>query len=145
LVYIASAFYSPVLYAIRPGGQGDVTRSHIAWSYQRGVPLTPSPLLAGDQIYFVSDNGIATCLDAETGRELWRARLEGEYSASPVLAAGRIYFQNETGTATVIQPGTSFRKLAENEINGATLASMAVVGKTILLRSDTHLYRIEEE
>jgi outer membrane protein assembly factor BamB len=109
------------------------------------VPLTPSPLLAGDQIYFVSDNGIATCLDAETGRELWRARLEGEYSASPVLAAGRIYFQNEAGKTTVIQPGTSFQKLAENEIDGSTLASMAAVGNVILLRSNTHLYRIEGE
>jgi outer membrane protein assembly factor BamB len=144
LVYITSAFYAPVLYAIRPDGEGDITQSHIAWSYQRGVPLTPSPLLAGDQIYIVSDNGIATCLNAETGRELWRGRLEGEYSASPVLAGGRIYFQNETGTTTVIQPGTSFRKLAENQIDGSTFASMAVIGKVVLLRSGTHLYRIEE-
>ncbi len=145
LIYITSAFYSPVLYAIRPGGEGDVTRSHTVWSYQRGVPLTPSPVLAGDEIYFVSDNGIVTCLDAETGREVWRGRLEGEYSASPVLAGGHIYFQNETGGTTVIQPGTSFRKLAENQIDGATLASMAVVGKVILLRSGSHLYRIEEQ
>jgi hypothetical protein len=108
------------------------------------IPLTPSPLLAGDQIYIVSDNGIATCLNAETGRALWRGRLEGEYSASPVLAGGRIYFQNETGTTTVIQPGTSFRKLAENQIDGSTFASMAVIGKVVLLRSGTHLYRIEE-
>jgi outer membrane protein assembly factor BamB len=145
LVYVSSGFYDPVLYAVRPDGAGDVTDSHIEWTYARGVPLTPSALLVGDEIYIVSDNGIATCLDAKTGQEHWRSRLNGTFSASPVFAGGRIYFLDENGQTTVVKPGTAFEELAMNEIDGRTLASIAVIGKTILLRSETHLYRIEEK
>jgi outer membrane protein assembly factor BamB len=145
LVYVSSGFYDPVLYAVRPDGAGDVTDSRIEWTYARGVPLTPSALLVGDEIYIVSDSGIATCLDAKTGREHWRSRLNGMFSASPVFAGGRIYFLDEDGRTTVIKPGTTFRELAMNEIDGRTLASIAVIGKIILLRSETHLYRIEEK
>ena len=143
LVYIASGFFKPVLFAVRPDGRGDVTKSHVAWTYQRGVPLTPSPLLVGDELYLVSDNGIAGCVDAQTGEQIWRARLEGNYSASPVLACGRIYFLNESGLATVIAPGREFEKLATSRLDGRCLASMAVVDGAIYLGSDTHLYRIE--
>jgi outer membrane protein assembly factor BamB len=145
LVYVSSGFYDPVLYAVRPDGTGDVTDSHIEWTYARGVPLTPSALLVGDEIYIVSDNGIATCLDAKTGQEHWRSRLNGPFSASPVFAGGRIYFLDENGRTTVVKPGTAFEELAMNEIDGRTLASIAVIGKIILLRSETHLYRIEEK
>ncbi len=144
LVYITSGFFKPVLFAVRPDGRGDVTKSHVAWTYQRGVPLTPSPLLVGDELYLVSDNGIASCVDAKTGEQIWRARLEGKYSASPVLAGGRIYFLNESGLATAIAPGREFEKLATSQLDGRSLASMAVVDGAIYLRSDTHLYRIED-
>ncbi len=92
----------------------------------------------------ISDNGIATCLDARTGEELWKERLEGGYSASPVYAGGRIYFLNEEALTTVIQPGRVFEKLAESRLEGRTLASIALVDGVIFLRTDTHLYRIEE-
>lgn len=142
LVYVATGFQVPSLLAVRPDGRGDVTRTHVAWTMGRGAPHTPSPLLVGDELYVVSDMGIASCLNAKTGETHWQQRLGGNHSASPVFADGRIYFQSEAGTTTVIAPGTTFRRLATNELNGATLASMAVSDGSIFLRSRNHLYRI---
>jgi len=142
LVYIATGFQQPTLIAVRPDGTGDVTRTHVAWTLRRGAPLTPSPLLVGDELYIVNDGGIVSCLDATTGETRWQHRLEGNFSASPVFADGRIYFLNEEGVATVILPGKEFRTLATNRVDGATLASMAVSAGSIFIRSDTHLYRI---
>jgi outer membrane protein assembly factor BamB len=144
LVYIATGFQQPTLIAVRPDGTGDVTRTHVAWTLRRGAPLTPSPLLVGDELYIVNDGGIVSCLDATTGETRWQHRLDGNFSASPVFADGRIYFLNEEGVATVILPGKEFRALATNHIDGATLASMAVSAGSIFIRSDTHLYRIRE-
>src|SRR5580692_1472023 len=142
LVYIATGFQQPTLIAVRPDGTGDVTRTHVAWTLHRGAPLTPSPLLVGDELYIVNDGGIASCLDATTGETRWQQRLDGNFSASPVFADGRIYFLSEEGVTTVILPGKEFRKLATNQVDGATLASMAVSAGSIFIRSDTHLYRI---
>jgi outer membrane protein assembly factor BamB len=86
--------------------------------------------------------GIATCLDSRTGETLWRERLGGNYSASPVFADGRIYFLSEEGVATVLAPGRTFRKLATNQLDGATLASMAIADKSIFIRTDSALYRV---
>jgi outer membrane protein assembly factor BamB len=142
LVYIATGFQQPSLLAVRPDGTGDVTRTHVAWTLRRGAPLTPSPLLVGDELYIVNDGGIVSCLDAATGETRWQHRLDGNFSASPVYADGRIYFLSEDGVATVILPGKEFRTLATNHVDGATLASMAVSAGSIFIRSDTHLYRI---
>jgi outer membrane protein assembly factor BamB len=143
LVYIATGFQQPSLLAVRADGAGDVTTTHVAWTLRRGAPLTPSPLLAGDELYVVNDGGIATCLDARSGATHWVQRLGGGgYSASPVLADGRIYFLSEGGVGTVIAPGKEFRKLATNTLEGETLASMAVSAASIFIRSDSHLYRI---
>jgi outer membrane protein assembly factor BamB len=142
LVYIATGFQQPSLLAVRADGRGDVTRTHVAWRLDRGVPHTPSPILVGDELYVVSDVGIATAVDAKTGATLWQARLPGHYSASPVFAEGRIYFQNEEGTATVLAPGAAFQRLATSTLDGRTLASMAVADGSFFIRSDTHLYRI---
>jgi outer membrane protein assembly factor BamB len=144
LVFICTGFFEPELLAVRPDGQKDVTKSHVAWSLKRGAPLTPSPLLAGDDLYVVSDNGIATCMDAKTGETHWRERLGGNFSASPVLADGRIYFLNEDGETTVVAPGPQFQKLATNAVDGRTLASIAVSGGSLFLRTDKNLYRIEK-
>ena len=145
LVFICSGFEQAVLLAVRPDGQGDVTDSHVAWSLKRAVPLTPSPLLVGDELYLVSDNGIASCLDAKTGKTHWQQRLGGNHSASPISAEGRIYFLNEEGESVVIEPGKEFKKLATNQLDGQTLASMAVSGKAIFIRSASHLYRLQQQ
>lgn len=142
LVYIATGFQQPSLLAVRADGTGDVTKTHTAWTLQRGAPLTPSPLLVGDELFVVSDIGIASALDAKTGAPHWVRRIGGNYSASPIFADGRIYFLSEEGAATVIAPGTEFRVLARNQLDGTTLASMAVSGGSIFIRSDTHLYRL---
>ena len=142
LVYIATGFHQPSLLAVRPDGTGDVTSSHIAWTLSRGAPLTPSPLLVNDEIYVVSDNGIATCVNAKTGEIHWQQRIGGNFSASPVLADGHIYLLSEEGVATVLAPGKEFQKLATNSLDGSTLASMAVADGAIFIRSQSHLYRI---
>src|SRR5581483_1993801 len=128
LVFLCSGFFEPVLLAVRPDGQKDVTDSHVVWTLKRGAPLTPSPLLAGEDLYVVSDNGIATCMEARTGAVRWRERLGGSFSASPVYADRRIYFLNEDGETTVIAPGERFQKLAANSLDGRTLASIAISG-----------------
>jgi len=142
IVYICTGFQQPSLLAVRLDGKGDVTKSKIAWKLDRGVPLTPSPLLVGNELYLVTDNGIATCVDAKTGKEYWRARVGGNHSASPIYADGRIYFLSEEGESVVIAPGQQLKHLATNQIDGRTLASMAVAGGSIFIRSETHLYRI---
>src|SRR4029453_6351919 len=108
LVYIATGFQQPSLIAVRADGTGDVTRTHIAWTLRRAAPYTPSPLLVGDELYVVSDIGIASCLDAVTGKTHWIQRLDGNSSASPTFADGHIYFMSEEGTATIIAPGREF-------------------------------------
>ena len=120
-----------------------MTRTHVAWTLRRAAPLTPSPLLVGDELYIVNDAGIASCLDARTGMPHWQQRIGGNYSASPVFADGRIYFLAEEGEATVILPGKDFRKLATNRLDGATLASMAISVGSIFIRSDRYLYRLK--
>lgn len=142
LVFLATGFQQPSLLAVRLGGTGDVTGTHVAWRSSRGAPLTPSPVLAGDELYFVTDTGVASCVDARTGRLLWQQRLGGNFSASPVVADGRIYFQSEEGETTVVAAGPIFRRLAVNALDGAMLASLAVSDGALFIRTGTHLYRI---
>jgi outer membrane protein assembly factor BamB len=144
LVYIATGFQQPSLLAVRADGAGDVTKTHIAWTLKRGAPLTPSPLLVGDELFVVNDGGIASCLDAKTGTTHWVQRLGGAFSASPVFADGRIYFLSEEGTSAVLAPGKEFHKLAESALDGAILASMAVSERSIFIRTMSHLYRVAQ-
>ncbi|MEK7833926.1 MAG: PQQ-binding-like beta-propeller repeat protein [Acidobacteriota bacterium] len=142
LVYLCTGFMQPALLAVRLDGKGDVTKSGVAWTLKRGAPLTPSPLLVGEELYLVSDNGIASCVDAKTGAPHWQVRLGGNHSASPLFADGRIYFLSEEGESTVIAPGKEFKTLAKNQLDGQTLASMAVSSGSIFIRSQSHLYRL---
>ena len=142
LVFIATGFNQPSLLAVRPDGKGDVTKSHVAWRMTRAAPLTPSPLLVGDDLYTVSDNGIATCLEARTGVVRWQHRLGNSFSASPLFADGRLYFLDEDGRTTVMQPGGTPTVLAVNVLDGGTLASMAVAARSIVVRTTGHLYRL---
>ena len=144
LVFIATGFNQPSLLAVRPDGRGDVTRSHVAWRLARGAPLTPSPVLAGDDLYLVTDNGIASGVDARTGAIRWQQRLGNAFSASPVLAGGRVYFLDEDGRTTVLRAGGGGERLAVNVLDGPTFASMAAVSRSFIIRSGTHLYRIAD-
>ena len=145
MVFISTGFQQPSLLAVRADGAGDVTDTHVAWQMRRGAPLTPSPIVVGDELYLVTDTGVATCVDIATGEMHWRERLRGNFSASPVFADGRIYFLSEEGITTVIEPGTEYVELARNELDGRTLASLAVSDGAFFLRTDSHLYRIETQ
>lgn len=140
LVFVSTSFDPPVVfYALRPVPGKD---PEVVWNTAKGAPSTPSPLIVGDEIYFVTDRGVGTCADVETGKVHWSERLGGNYSASPVYAGGNIYFQNEDGGAVVIRAGKEFHEVARNSLPGRTLASYAVADSSIFLRTDTHLYRI---
>ncbi|MBS0262802.1 MAG: PQQ-binding-like beta-propeller repeat protein [Planctomycetes bacterium] len=144
LVFVCTGYDVATLLAIRPTGHGDITDSHVAWQAKQGVPLNASPILIGDELYTISDQGVATCWDALTGKVHWKKRLGGNHSASPLLADGKLYVLDETGTTHVLQPGTKPKVLAKNVLRGKTLASLAAYGRAIYLRSDSHLYRLEE-
>ena len=92
----------------------------------------------------IGDSGVASCLEASTGRQVWTSRLDGSYSASPVWADGRVYFFSEEGKTTVIDAGRRFEVLAVNELDGGFMASAALEGRALFLRTKTHLYRIEQ-
>jgi outer membrane protein assembly factor BamB len=145
LLFVSSSFMRPVVYAVKPAGaKGDVTDTHLIWKHEKGAPNTPSLLVVGDELYFVSDSGIATCLDARTGSLHWSERLGGGFSASPILTEGRVHFQNEEGVGYVLKAGKTFEVLAKNNLAERTLASPAVTDNTLFLRSQSHLWRIGE-
>jgi outer membrane protein assembly factor BamB len=142
LVFLSTSFDAPVLLAVRPDGKGDVTETHVAWRERKNAPNTPSPLLVGDELYVVSDRGIATCLDARTGKQHWQERLDGGFSASPLYADGKVYFQNEKGVGYVVKAGKQYDLLATNSLGERTLASYAAADGALFIRTEGHLYRI---
>ncbi|MBI3865466.1 MAG: PQQ-binding-like beta-propeller repeat protein [Planctomycetia bacterium] len=133
------------MYAVKPDGRGDVTATHVTWDFAKGMPRHPTPLLIGDLIYVVDDGGVMTCLEAMTGKVVYAERLGGgDYWSSPVYADGRIYCTNQQGKTTVVAPKRALRILATNELTGFFRASPAVTGRSLIQRSETHLYRIEQ-
>ncbi|HLN28442.1 MAG TPA: PQQ-binding-like beta-propeller repeat protein [Gemmataceae bacterium] len=143
LVFISTGYNTPSLLAIRPDGHGDVTDTHIAWTLRKSVAHTPCFLLIDDELYMVSDSGVASCLDARTGKVHWQERVGGAYSASPLCANGKIYLQSEQGPAVVLKVGKKFEQLAKNSLGERTLASYAAVDGALFIRTEKHLYRIE--
>jgi outer membrane protein assembly factor BamB len=143
-VYVPTGFDSSQLLALRPDGQGDVAASHVAWRVTRGVPQKPSVLLVGDLIYMVNDAGVLSAVDAKTGEIVGKGRVAGTYSASPIAANGRIYAFNEDGKTTVFEATREMKVLAENNLDDGFMASPAIDGDALIVRTKTHLYRIEE-
>jgi outer membrane protein assembly factor BamB len=144
MVFISTGFNTPKILAIRVDGQGDVTKTHIAWSLTKGAPHSPSLLLVGDELYGVSDKGLASCLDDRTGKPHWQERVVGaNFSASPVYADGKIYFLSEEGVTTVVKAAKTFEQLATNKVGEKTLASFALADQAIFLRTESSLYRIQ--
>ena len=146
LVFCPSGRAGPTL-AIRPGGSGDVTKTHIAWQTPRGSPFIPSPLVYGDHLYLVNDmTSVATCLDAKTGKPVWQGRLgaaaKESFSASPVGVDGKIFFTNDEGDTFVLAAGPEFRLLHVNSLKEQTLASPALVDGKWYFRTAGHLIAI---
>ncbi len=135
------------MYAVRPGGSGDVTSSHVIWSRQRGGRRDlPSPIVVGDYVLVTSLEGMLTCYDAAKGKELWTQRLNAKISASPIAAAGLAYFPSETGDTIVLRPGLKFEPLAAGKLTAAEdeyfRASLTPHKGQILARSNKYLYCI---
>jgi outer membrane protein assembly factor BamB len=145
MLFINTGFSVPELLAIDPTGRGDVTETHVVWRVARGVPNKPAPLLIGDHIYMLNDGGIATCVAARTGEQVWRGRVGGEYSAALIHAEGRIYGFSQEGKAVILRVGAEFDLVGENHLDAGFMASPAIFGRALILRTETHLYRIENQ
>lgn len=143
LVYVITDYEKPQLWAIRPDGQGDVTDTHVAWKLTKDMPATSSLLLVDDLLYMTNDQGYLLCVEAKTGNVVWRERLKGKHSASPIYGAGRLYLFSEKNVTTVLAPGREFKVLTENQLDERIMATPAVADNAFILRSKSHLYRLE--
>jgi outer membrane protein assembly factor BamB len=132
------------LFAASPQGRGDVTESHVAWKSAKGAPRYTSPILVGDLLLTATDREIVACLDPTSGKDHWQKRLDGTFTASPIYAGGHLYFCNEEGATFVVKPGLEFELVATNELADGCLASPAVAGNSLILRTKSAVYRIEE-
>ncbi len=129
-------------YAVDPSGEGDVTQTHVKWTYEDEVPQIPTPVIVNGLMYMVHDRGMATCIDAKTGAVVWKEKLKGNFNASPVYAAGNIYFINVKGECTIVKPGNKFQKVAENGIGETVKATPVFVRDKMILRTEKFLYLI---
>jgi len=142
MIFMSTGFMKAKLLAVR---YEKTAKPDIAWSYARSVSTQPSPLLVGDELYFITESGgLITCLNAHTGKPHWVERIGGNYSASPTFSNGKIYFHSREGVTTVLQAGKTFKVLAKNQLKGQHMASAAVDGNALILRTDKALYRIED-
>ncbi len=140
IIYLCTGYTTPELWAIRADGHGDVTETHVLWRFKRQVSSNPTPVYLDGRIYLAGDRGVATCVDAGNGAAVWQERLGDNYSASPICVDGRIYFANEGGKVTVVEPGSKFKALAANQLEGRFMATPAVGPNCLILRTDSHLY-----
>ncbi|MBJ7346501.1 MAG: PQQ-binding-like beta-propeller repeat protein [Gemmataceae bacterium] len=141
LVFISTSYDRPVLYAIKPDGKGDVTETHVAWKLEKNIPHTPNLIAEGPDLFMVADNGMASCVEAATGKVHWGPeRIDGAYSSSPVISDGKIYFQNEEGKTTVVKAARTFQKIATSDIGERTLASFAVADGKLFVRTEKSLF-----
>lgn len=153
LVFVNSGWSSGQILALRPGRNGEVIDANsdvltngplqLAWKTKRNVPKKPSLQLVDDLLFSIDDGGVASCLDATTGVEVWRERIGGNYSASPLVSGNRLYFFSEEGKATVVAASRKFEKLAESSLADGFMASPAAGGEALYLRTKSALYRIE--
>jgi outer membrane protein assembly factor BamB len=142
MIFTSSGFEEPTLRAIRTGGVGDVTETHIAWEQKKGVPALPSLLYVEPYLYSITRDNILHCIDATSGDIEWLKRLDGAHSASPVYADGRIYILSEEGVTLVLRPGDEYDEIARNTLDEKCMASMAVSQGQFFIRTAENLYCI---
>ncbi|MBY0232899.1 MAG: PQQ-like beta-propeller repeat protein [Gemmataceae bacterium] len=145
LVYVCTGYYAHELLAIKSDGSGDVTDTHVAWRVKKAVPNIPSPLVVGDHLFMVADNGAATCLDARTGEAKWTKRLPGSYTASPLAKGETVYAFADDGKATLFKASAKHERLGASAVRGKVQATPAATGKGLLLRTDEALWLLSSE
>ncbi len=146
-VLVNTGFMRPQLWSLQVSNQSaDESGSGVVvnWKATRGMPTMASPVIVGERLFTVSDGGVASCLDVRSGELIWKHRLAGEYSASLLYGAGRVYAFDREGTCTVIAADDEFRELAVNVLDDGCMASAAAAGDALIVRTRSHLYRLEE-
>lgn len=141
LVISSSGRNGPVM-AIRTGGNGDVTSSHVVWKHGRGGPYVPSGVSVGNRLYLIRDEGALDCYDVASGKRLWQERLRGSFTASLVAGDGKLYATSEQGRVYVIAVGEQFKLLATNRLDERCLATPAIAGSELFVRTQSRLYCI---
>ncbi len=144
MAFLCTGYMQPQLWAVRLGGQGDISESNVIWRIKKSVPNMPSPILVGEHVIFVSDQGVVSRVSAKTGELQVQRRIGGNYSASPLLADDKLYFSSRQGDTTVLKADAELTEVAVNTLNGQIMASPAVWGSTLILRTDQALYAIRE-
>jgi len=142
LLFMTCGFPQKHMFAIRPDGSGNVTKTHVVWRDTAGASYVPSPIAIGDYFLVVADNGVASCFVAETGERHWRERLPGGHSASIIAANGLAYFISDEGIVSVLKPGPEFKVIAQSEVGENVYASPAVYGDQFFIRGEEHLFCI---
>jgi outer membrane protein assembly factor BamB len=142
LIYMSRGYRSGPYMAIRPGGRGDVSKSHVVWEAATGAPYISSLVYDAGLIYMATDVGAVTVVDAKTGQRVSQQRVEGVFSASPVAGDGKIYFVSENGETIVMQSGRTPSVLARNDLGERAVASPAISNGQIFIRTDDHVFCI---
>ena len=145
LVYISAGGGADSLIAVDPKGKGDITKTHVKWRAGRMIPKRPSQVLVGQHYFMMEDGGVCSCLDALTGEVLWAERVPGAYWASPLYADGHLYCVSQDGKVSVVKAGAEFELVHETKFEEGFTASPAVAGKSLILRSESHVYRIAKQ
>jgi outer membrane protein assembly factor BamB len=143
LAFMVTGLTKKELWAVKTDGHGDVTDTGVVWKLKTRVGKYASPILVDGLIYTASDESFITCVEAATGQTVWTERVGGKYAASPIYGDGRLYFCSQEGTTLVLKPGRTLDVLATNTLASGFMASPAVSGKALFLRTKTHLNRIE--
>jgi outer membrane protein assembly factor BamB len=144
LLFLTAGFPEHHILAIRPDGHGNVTDTHVVWRTKKGCSYVPSPIASADGKYFlvVSDEGIASCFEAQTGQRDWTQRLGSHYSGSLVTVDALVHFLSDDGVTTIVRPGKDFQQVAENRLGENCYSSPAISHGTIFIRAEKHLYAI---
>lgn len=142
LILFSTGYMRPDLVAVRPNGTGDVTDTHVAWRVSRGVPTMPSPVATGNKIFMVSDGGVLTQISATDGSITWQERLGGKFCASPIAVDGKVIFCSQNGELTIIKDGDEFQELSKHDMPDRLMASPAVAGNDLIVRTEKSLLRI---
>jgi len=143
-VLINTGFMAAQLWALRLGGEGDVSATHVAWKVNKGIATIASGAVVDGLVFQVSDGGVLSCLDAASGDRFWRERVAGDVCSSLLIAGERVYLFDRAGKTVVFEVGAEFHVLAENELEDGCMASPAVAGNALIVRTKTHLYRLQQ-